>query len=101
MQAEESKKLIVWILYRNEPGEGGRVMGLFSSAEKAKSYRVIKEETLDSVWTLKDLETWKFWMCQPVGKTYRLTIEPSIVDKPDSHDEEDKVFTSQLGNIVG
>jgi hypothetical protein len=28
MQSEVSEKLIVWILYRNEPGQGGRVMGL-------------------------------------------------------------------------
>jgi hypothetical protein len=100
MQSEVKEKLIVWVLYRNEPGQGGRVMGLFSSAEKAKNYRVIEEETLDSIWILKDLGIWKFWMCQPVGKTYWLTIEPSIVDKPDNN-EQAKIFVNQLGDIVG
>jgi hypothetical protein len=102
MQSEVSEKLIVWILYRNEPGQGGgRVMGLFSSAEKAKSYPVIQEETLDSVWVLKDLELWKFWMLKPAGEKYWLTIEPSIVDKPDNDEEENRIFTSQLGDITG
>jgi hypothetical protein len=100
MQSEVNEKLIVWILYRNEPGQGGRVMGLFSSAEKAKSYPLIQEETLDNVWVLKDLQPWKFWMCQPVGKKYRLTIEPSIVDKPDNDEEQNRIFTSQLGDIT-
>ncbi len=101
MQSEVSKKLIVWILYRNERGDGGRVMGVFSSAEKAKSYPVIQEETLDSVWVLKDLDIWKFWMYQPIDKTYYLTIEPSIVDKPIEDEEQNKIFASQLGDTTG
>jgi hypothetical protein len=101
MQSEVSEKLIVWILYRNEPGQGGRVMGLFSSAEKAKSYPVIQEEILDSAWVLKDLKLWKYWMLKPVGEKHWLTIEPSIVDKPDNDEEENKIFTSQLGDITG
>lgn len=100
MQSEVNEKLIVWILYWNEPGQGSQVMGLFSSAEKAKSYPLIQEDTLDNVWVLKDLQPWKFWMCQPAGKKYRLTIEPSIVDEPDDDEEQDRIFTSQLGDIT-
>jgi hypothetical protein len=74
---------------------------LFSSAEKAKSYPVIQEETLDSIWVLKDLELWKYWMLKPVGEKHWLTIEPSIVDKPDNDEEENRIFTSQLGDITG
>jgi hypothetical protein len=56
---------------------------------------------LDSVWVLKDLELWKFWMCQPIDKTYYLTIEPSIVDKPIGDEEQNKIFISQLSDITG
>jgi hypothetical protein len=68
---------IIWILYQNGRGMHGRVIGTFSSAEKAMNCEIIKEEIQGSQWR----ENHGLFICQPKGKKYSLTVEPSKVDR--------------------
>lgn len=72
---------IVWGLYANHVGEYGRLVGIFSSAELAKSCRSI---------ALNLREEWEerggYWKCdafsQPEGdEVFYYTVEPIQVDR--------------------
>lgn len=67
---------IVWILYCNEPECPGRVVGTFSTSEKAMNCKAIRGQVGFAQWKPK----LHYWICQPEGKDFYFTVEPSTID---------------------
>jgi hypothetical protein len=71
------KNLEVWILYQNEAGMPGRVIGTFSTDEKAMNCKAISEEVGSAQWIPKQ----GYWLCFPLNKEYYFSVELSTVDR--------------------
>lgn len=67
-----------WILYRNDVGMPGRVVGLFSNPEKAMKCKVIRGLIGFAEWHKRNDY---LWLCKPEDKAYYFSVEYAIIDR--------------------
>lgn len=70
---------VVWILYCNEPGCSGRVVGTFSTPEKAMKCKAIRGQVGFAQWEPRQ----NYWVCNPDNKDFYFSVEPSMIDRLD------------------